>query len=190
MITIIGVGALGSHVALLLRNEKEPMKVVDFDRVEQKNTQAQFHTKMSLGRNKAEALSQALHGMFGVRVGSVPHKLTTDNATAILGGSKLLLDCTDNISTRLLISTACRKFNVPCLHGCLSAAGDFARIVWEEHFMPDAEGEEAQATCIDGEHLPFFAAAAAFMAVEAQQFLKGGRKRSFQLTPAGVIRLA
>ena len=190
MIVIIGVGALGSHVALFLRNMEEGIKIVDFDRVEQKNILAQFHSKMGLGRNKAQALSQALQGVFGVKVEPVAHRLSLDNATAILGGAKLLLDCTDNISTRLLISTACRKKNIPCLHGCLSAAGDFARVVWEEHFMPDAEGEEAQATCIDGEHLPFFAAAAAYMAIEAQQFLKGGRKRSFQLTPAGVIRLA
>lgn len=190
MITVVGVGALGSHVALLLRNEEIGLKVVDFDRVEQKNTQAQFHSRMSLGKNKAQSLSQALLGLFGVKVASVPHKLTDDNARAVLGASELVLDCTDNIEARKVITHTCRLCKVPCLHGALAASGDFARVFWDEHFVPDAEGPEAAATCVDGEHLPFFAAAAAFMAVEAQHFLETGKKRSFQLTPTGLLRMA
>jgi molybdopterin/thiamine biosynthesis adenylyltransferase len=190
MITIVGVGALGSHVALLLRNEKTGQKVVDFDRVEQKNTQAQFHTIMSLGKNKAQAFSQALQGLFGVQVAFVPHRLTDDNARHLLGASRVVLDCTDNIEARRIITLTCRLCKVPCLHGALSAAGDFARVVWDEHFVPDDEGKDAAATCIDGEHLPFFAAAAAYMAIEVQSFLKTNKKRSWQLTPSGIVRLA
>lgn len=190
MITIVGVGALGSHVGLLLRNEKTGLKVVDFDRVEQKNTQAQFHSKMSLGKNKAQAFAQALLGIFGVVVATVPHKLEDSNARQVLGASRLALDCTDNIAARKVITHTCKLCNVPCLHGALSATGDFARIVWDEHFVPDAEGENAQATCVDGEHLPFFGMAGAVMAIEAQHFLKTGKKRSFQLSPAGIVRLA
>jgi len=189
MITIVGVGALGSHVALLLRNEKAGLKIVDFDRVDAHNIQAQFHTKMSLGKNKAQSLSQAHQGLFGVQVASVPHKLTNDNAAAILGGSELVLDCTDNIEARNTISITC-GLEVPVLHGGLSAAGDFARVVWDEHFVPDAEDKGAGATCVDGEHLPFCAMAGALMAVEAQRFLKTGKKASWQLTPTGIIRLA
>lgn len=190
MITIIGVGALGSHVALLLRNMKEGLKVVDFDRVEQKNIQAQFHTKMSLGKNKAQALSQAFQGMFGVKVECIPHRLTLDNAQGILQSAALIIDCTDNIAARQIITSTCRRHNIPCLHGALSASGDFGRVIWDEHFEPDAEGEGTGATCVDGEHLPFFAAVAAHLAVEVQRFLKTGKKCSYQLTPAGSIRLA
>lgn len=190
MITIIGIGALGSHVALLLRNLEVGLKVVDFDRVEQKNTKAQFHTKMSLGKNKAQAFSQSLLGLFGTKVAAVPHKLTDDNARALLGVSELVLDCTDNIEARKVIIHTCRLCKVPCLHGALAASGDFARVVWDEHFVPDAESNDGVATCVDGEHLPFFAAAASFMALEAQHFLETKKKRSYQLTPAGLVRLA
>ena len=188
MITIIGVGALGSHVALLLRNMKHGLRVIDFDRVEQKNTQAQFHSKMAVGRNKAEALRQAFQGLFGISIEAVSHKLTADNAT-ILTRAELTIDCTDNFVARQIIREQCLKDQTPCLHGSLSADGTFARIMWAEDFVPDAEGADGEATCIDGEHLPFFAAAAAYLAIEAQQFLKTGKKRSFQLTPAGVVRL-
>jgi len=192
MIAIIGVGALGSHVALLLRNMNPTLRLVDFDRVEQKNTQAQFHSKMSLGRNKAQALKQTLEGMFGTCVEAIPHKLSSGNCKELLktGTVDVVLDCTDNIEARRTIKDYCWQHQIPCLHGALSAAGDFARIVWEEHFAPDAEGAEAAATCIDGEHLPFFGMAAALMAVEAQRFLKTKKKRSFQLSPMGIIQLA
>lgn len=192
MIVIVGVGALGSHVALLLRNMNHTLRLVDFDRVEQKNTQAQFHSKMSLGRNKAQALKQALEGLFGTRVEAVPHKFEWNNHRQILEEDvvDVVLDCTDNLKARELVGGCAKSFDMPCLHGALSASGDFARIVWHEHFVPDAEGEEAAATCIDGEHLPFFVLAAALMAVEVQRFMKTKKQRSYQLTPAGIVQLA
>jgi len=188
MITIIGAGALGSHVALFLRNVGE-LEVVDFDRVEQKNILAQFHSKMGLRKNKALALSQSMQGLFGVKVRTVPHRLTKDNWSQILKDADLILDCTDNIAARNLIHEWWDEYAVPVLHGALSADGTFARIVWAEDFTADAEGEDGEATCIDGEHLPFFAMAASLMAGQAQFFLKTGKKMSFQLSPTGIVRL-
>jgi len=189
MIVIVGAGALGSHVALFLRNLERSIVIVDFDRVEQKNVLAQFHTKMGLRKNKAQALSQAIQGMFGVSVSTVPHKITKDNVNMVLDGAELVIDCTDNIEARNTIQGFVTDVDTPCLHGALSADGTFARVMWAEDFVADAEGEDGEATCIDGEHLPFFAAAAAYLAVEAKRFLDTGKKQSFQLTPAGLVRL-
>jgi len=189
-IVIVGVGALGSHLVLLARNWPHPIKVVDFDRVETKNILSQFHTKMASGRNKAQGLQQAMLGMFGLKVDAVPHKLTPDNAKAILGGAGLVIDCTDNAAARRCIQGLVRTEGIPCLHGCLSAAGDFARIVWDEHFKEDEEGTEGAATCENGDNLPFHALAAAQIAINAQVFLKMGMKRSMMLMPDKSIRLA
>lgn len=188
-IVIVGVGALGSHVALLARNWKVQLCVVDFDRIEQKNTQAQFHSKMGLGKNKAQALQQALQGLFGVKVEAIPHKLTDDNAT-VLSPSALVIDCTDNAAARRVIQKHVRKHKIPCLHGALSADGTFGRIVWDELFVADEEGKAGQATCEDGEQLPMFALAAAQVAVAAQRFLKDGTRQSFQVLPSGITRIA
>jgi len=189
-VVIIGVGALGSHVALLGRNWKNPLKIADFDLVEQKNTQAQFHSKMSLRRNKAQALQQALNGLFGIKVEAVPHRLEDSNAEVLLGGAVLVIDCTDNAKARRTIQAFVRKHKIPCLHGALSADGSFGRIVWDEDFVIDEEGKEGQATCEDGEQLPMFALAAAQVAVVAQRFLKDGTRQSFQVMPTGIMRLA
>ena len=190
MITIVGIGALGSHVALFLRNEKAGLKVIDFDRVEMKNTQAQFHSVMSNGKNKALALQQSFQGLFGVKTNAIPYKLEATNAEVVLKDSQLVIDCTDNIRARNVLSGKCFDLKLPLLHGALSASGDFARIVWDDNFVPDAEGGDVQATCVDGEHLPFHGAAAAYLAIEAQRFLKTGKKASWQLTPSGILRLA
>ena len=128
-IVIVGIGALGSHTVLFLRNLKMILKLIDFDKIELKNISAQFHSKMGLGRNKAQALQQALQGLFGVKVEAIPHKLTKDNADALLGGSALVLDCVDNAEARRVIQGCVRKHSIPCLHGALSADGSFGRVV-------------------------------------------------------------
>jgi len=189
-VVVVGAGALGSHLVLFGRNWDCDLKVVDFDRIEQKNTQAQFHSKMGLRRNKAQALQQSLQGLFGRKIEAVPHRLTADNAEQLLGGADLVVDCTDNAQARRDIQALVRKAGVSCLHGALSGDGSFGRVVWDEHFREDEEGSEGEATCEDGEQLPFFALAAAQLAYEAQMFLSSGARRSFQITPAGAVRLA
>lgn len=189
VIVIVGAGALGSHVAMLLRNVKENLKVVDFDRVEQKNIQAQFHTKMGLSMNKAAALGRALQGMFGVQISTIPHKLTKDNVASIMDGARLVIDCTDNIAARKVIQDYCRR-RIPCLHGALSADGTFGQVIWSDHrFVPDPEGKDGAPTCEDGEHLPFFVLVASHMALAAQSFLEKGKKYSLQVSPMGIIRM-
>jgi molybdopterin/thiamine biosynthesis adenylyltransferase len=187
MITIVGAGALGSHVALFLRNEAE-LQIVDFDRVEQKNILAQFHTKMGLRKNKAVALSNTMMGLWGTKVDTVPHKLAKDNVSSVLMDSDLIIDCTDNIAAREVVHEYWDEYAVPTLHGCLGADGTFARVVWADIFAPDAEFGDG-ATCEDGEHLPFISYVSSIMAMVAQDFLKNGRARSYQITPRGLVQI-
>jgi len=186
-LTIIGAGALGSHLALLLRNIDAKTIVIDFDRVERKNTLSQFHTRMTLGQNKAQALARSLHGLFGRRLNAVPHRLTQDNAEALIGGSALVLDCLDNALSRATVQRTVRDLGAPCIHGGLAADGQFGRAVWDEDFIIDSEPAEAAATCEDGEHLPFIALVAATMAHSAQSFLDAGRRQSFHILPNGAV---
>jgi len=189
-ITIVGLGALGSHLVLFSRNWKLPLRGIDFDVVENRNMLAQFHTRMTGRGNKAACLQKTMQGLFGVKIDAVPHKLTRDNVEALLGGSALVIDCTDNAEARYIIQAYVRDREIPCLHGALSASGDFARVVWDEHFVADPEGTAGQATCEDGGQLPFFALAASWLALAAQTFLDKGQKQSFQVMPSGVFRLA
>lgn len=185
-VVVVGVGALGSHVLLFGRNWPARFTVVDFDRVEQKNVLAQFHPKMGVGKNKAQALQQAFQGLFGLKVDAIPHKLGADNVATLLGGADLVLDCVDNAPTRAIIQGYVRAHAIPCLHGAIAADGAYARLMWDPLFTAD-EADEGAATCEDGAHLPFIAMVSAKMAQLAGQFLTGGAQKSCHLLPHGFI---
>lgn len=184
-IVVIGVGALGSHVVQFLRSAGATIKVIDFDRVEQKNVLSQFHGKPNVGKSKVMALQQTMQFLWGVKIEVVPHKLVTDNAENVIGKPDLIIDCLDNGAARRVVQTYARAKNIPCLHGALAADGGFARVVWDEKFVIDDEGTGAGATCEDGEHLPFISLASAHIVCAAQSFLKDGKKGGFEINPGG-----
>lgn len=188
-VTIVGLGALGSHLLLFGRNLGVNFRVIDFDKVESKNVMSQFHTKMGQGKNKAKALQTAMQGLFGIKIQALSSKLMGNNQVQLLSESDLIVDCTDNFKAREIIQEYCQDIALPCLHGCLSADGQMARIVWTEDFRPDQEDVEGGATCEDGEHLPFHAMAGSVMAEVVKAFLRDGTKRSWQLIPGKLMRL-
>ncbi len=184
-ITIVGVGALGSHVALLLRNVAD-LHVIDFDRIEQKNTQSQFHGKPNVGKLKASSFQQTLAFLFGVKVQATTNKLTKDNDQQLLSGSDLIIDCLDNGEARRVVQGFARKTSTPCLHGALAADGGFGRAVWDSKFEIDETAAGDGATCEDGQHLPFIAVTSSYIAFAAQEYLTEGRTRSYNVFPGGV----
>jgi predicted ThiF/HesA family dinucleotide-utilizing enzyme len=187
-VVIVGVGALGSHVVMFLRNAGATLKCVDFDRVDQKNVASQFHTKMGVGKSKVEALKQTMLGLFSIKIEGVPHKLTEDNAKELLGGADLVVDCLDNAPSREVVQEFVRAAGIPCLHGALDAEGSFGRAAWDEVFRIDSGSLPGTATCEDGGFLPFIAVVASYIAFAANVFLTTGDKIGFEITPGGSIR--
>lgn len=187
VITIVGVGALGSHLVQLLRNERVGVRIVDFDRIEQKNTASQFHGKPHVGKTKVESLKQTVKLLWGSNLTGFPVKLTKDNVHELLGGSDLVIDCVDNGEARRLIQGYVRAEGLPCLHGALDATGSFGRAVWTSNFSIDDE-VAGMATCENGVHLPFISITAAYLAYAVQQFLSSGKQYSFNISPGGVFR--
>lgn len=187
-VTIVGVGALGSHVVQILRNMEVNFRVIDFDRVERKNVLSQFHPKSTVGKLKAQGLQQTMKFLYGVNIEPITHKLTADNATELLGNADLVIDCLDNGASRRVVQGFVREAGIPCLHGALDANGTFGRVCWDEGFQIDDEDAEGAATCEDGEHIAFIVAVSAYLARAAQEFLLNGRKIGWQIHPQGFIR--
>ncbi len=185
-IVVVGVGALGSHVVQLLRNVDCKIKVVDFDRVEQRNVSAQFHAKGAVGKLKVQGLQQTMKFLFGRRIEAVSHKLVNDNIDELLNGAMVIVDCVDNGDTRRLIQGHARKRNIACVHGALAADGSFGRVVWDEHFQVDDTPVDGAVTCEDGEHLPFIAIVSAYLAQSTIRYLKDKEQIGFQIHPGGV----
>jgi len=185
-VTIVGVGALGSHLVQFLRSEDIEIRVVDFDRVEQKNVQSQFHSKPSVGKLKVDALKQSMQFLYGRKIHTIPHKLVSDNVGALLQGD-LIIDCLDNGEARRIIQGHARETNTPCLHGALAPDGSFGRVIWDKQFVIDDEAGQGAATCENGEFLPFIAVTSAYLARSAQIFLANGKQTGFSISPTGVV---
>ncbi|HEY8097445.1 MAG TPA: ThiF family adenylyltransferase [Methylobacter sp.] len=183
-VIILGVGALGSHVTYLLRNEAD-LKVCDFDRIEMKNVLAQFHFKGSVSKNKAIALKDGIKFLFGKVIEAVPYKFDLNNVKEICSNTDLVIDCFDNGESRRLVQDYCHINRKPCLHGALSADGTFGRVIWNEEFRIDDEPKSGTPTCEGGEHLPFISIVSGFIAKAAQEFLTSKKKVSYNVYSGG-----
>lgn len=185
-ITVVGVGALGSHFVQFLRSEDVRIKVIDFDRVEQKNVASQFHGKPSVGKLKVHSLQQGMKFFFSTKIDVVPHKLTSDNVSELLRG-ELIVDCLDNAEARTLVQEHVRASGQACLHGALAPGGEFGRVVWDDRFSIDSEAGMGEETCENGEFLPMIAITAAYLARATQLFIHDNKQVGFEITPTSVF---
>lgn len=189
VVTVVGVGALGSNLIPLLRSVNVSIRAIDYDRVEQKNIMSQFHAKSSVGKNKVLALQQTMQFLFGSKIQIIPHKLTSDNDNQLLSGSSLVVDCLDNGEARRLVQNFVRRSHIPCLHGALAANGEFGLSMWDEDFQIDDEPATGAVTCENGNHLPFISIVASYLATSIQRFFDTGKKTGFQVYTNGVTRI-
>ena len=119
-VLIVGTGGLGCPVALYLAAAGVgTLALVDDDVVEESNLQRQvLHSQASVGTlkvNSAEAAIKALNPT--VKVVKHPVRLTSDNAETLLAGYDVVVDGSDNFTTRYLINDACVRLGVPLVHG-------------------------------------------------------------------------
>lgn len=187
-VLVVGVGALGSHAVQFCRSLGATLRIIDFDRVEQKNVLSQFHGKPHVGKAKVEAMKQTMNFLWGVKVETIPHKLVLENVDQLLGKADLIVDCLDNGAARRLVQGFARRTKAPCIHGALAADGTFGRVIWDESFVIDDEAGAGAATCEDGEHLPFIALTSAYLARSIQEFLRDGKKIGFHVHAVGAYR--
>lgn len=184
-IVVVGVGALGSNFLQFARNLDADFTVIDHDRVEIKNTKSQFHAKTSVGRNKTQSLQQLMQMCWGIKINTIPHKLTENNVKQLLGEADLVVDCLDNAPSRQLVQDFVRANDIPCLHGALAANGEFGKVQWDDTFV--VEETKGGATCEDGEELPFIIRTASYMAASVADFLATGKQPGYQILRTGSI---
>src|SRR3989344_5298762 len=107
-IAIIGLGGTGCIVALLLaRMAPKKLVIMDRDVVEATNLERQIiYNKEDVGKGKVEAASQKLSEWCAVEshfTDLMPRTIP------LLDHADLIIECTDNNETRLLINDYCKK---------------------------------------------------------------------------------
>lgn len=188
-IVFCGVGALGSNAVVACRNLEATLVLVDFDRVESKNTLSQAFVKQSVGKNKADALKLQLANFWGVKAEAFGVRVTEDNVATLCGSADLVVDAFDNAKSRRLLSTWARSAQKPLVHAAVSADGTFGMVRWDEQFTADEESAEGQATCEGAEHLPIIAAIASALARAIQDFVKKAEKKDAMISLSGVTTI-
>lgn len=119
-VLIVGVGGLGSPVAMYLAAAGiGHLILVDDDVVELTNLQRQIvHTTETLGKPKVESAKSALSGLNpDTRITTINRRLTDEELAEQIARVDLVLDCTDNFSTRFAINDACVAHKKPLVSG-------------------------------------------------------------------------
>lgn len=121
-VLVVGAGGLGSPVLLYLAAAGVgQLGVVEQDQVDVSNLQRQvlFDTAQ-VGQSKAQqavARLRALNPHPQYRAWDLT--LTSVNALEVLAEYQLIIDCTDNLATRYLLSDACVILGKPLVYGAI-----------------------------------------------------------------------
>lgn len=141
-ITICGAGAIGANLSEnLARSGFKQLKIIDRDRIEERNLSTQPYYQSDIGAYKATMLTNSLYRALGIAVDGVTKELTEDNCHKFLKNSHLVIDAFDNSNSRQLIKDYCLKYQLPCLHVGLQS--DYAEVIWNDLYrVPSATNDD------------------------------------------------
>lgn len=121
-ILIVGSGALGGVIAnQLVRAGVGNIKIIDRDYVEISNLQRQFlfdEEDVKMSKPKAIAAKEKLVAINSdVNIEAIVGNVSSENIEELIEGVDVVLDGTDNFSTRFLLNDICFKRNIPYSYG-------------------------------------------------------------------------
>ncbi|GBE88449.1 Adenylyltransferase and sulfurtransferase uba4 [Sparassis crispa] len=119
-VAVVGAGGLGCPaLQYLAAAGVGRLAIIDHDVVELSNLQRQIlHTERTVGVPKATSAAEAVKQINSrVRVDAITTALTRTNALASLAPYDIILDCTDNLPTRYLLSDTAVRLHRPLVSG-------------------------------------------------------------------------
>lgn len=122
-VLIVGAGGLGSPVSLYLAAAGVGnIGIIDADTVSLSNLQRQImHRNCDIDTPKVKSAQRAMSDINPeIEVTTYQFFLTADNAEEIFSGYDLIMDCTDNFDTRLLINDTCVSMGKTFIYGGVS----------------------------------------------------------------------
>jgi adenylyltransferase/sulfurtransferase len=154
-VLVIGAGGLGCPVCLYLcAGGVGRIGVVDGDEIEGSNIHRQvLYTEAQEGLSKAQTTCAQMRKINSRIISDAyPFRLTNENALDIISKYDVIVDCTDNVPTRYLISDCCAVTRKPLVCGsaialegqvtayCFSSTSPCLRCVFPSPPNPTAVG--------------------------------------------------
>lgn len=181
-VLLIGMGGLGCAAApYLVASGVGSITLVDDDTIDRSNLQRQIlYREADIGQSKAAQAAASLRQLNSeISIQALRQRLSADELTTLVGQYSLVLDCTDNLSSRNAINAACVNAKVPLVSGAairfegqvasFSMQGDGACY----HCLSQLFGEQ-QLTCMEAGILsPVVGVIGSMQALEAVKILAG-----------------
>lgn len=123
-VLIVGVGGLGSPIALYLTGAGVgTIGLVDDDVVSETNLQRQvLYSEPELGLPKAIQAQKRLSALnSNVHITAYPTRLTAENAKELISAYDIVVDGCDNFETRYLIDKTCKELDKVYVYGAIRA---------------------------------------------------------------------
>ena len=182
-VLIVGLGGLGSPVALYLAAAGVgELHLADFDTVDLTNLQRQIiHDGSQVGMAKVDSAMARLAAL-NPQIRLVPHRtaLDVDSLAAVVNSVDLVLDCSDNFTTREAVNAACVAAGKPLVSGAaIRLEGQLAVFDPRDAASPCyhclyGHGSEAELTCSEaGVVGPLVGLVGSLQALEALKLLAG-----------------
>lgn len=121
-VLIIGAGGLGVAVLpYLAAAGLGEIGIIDDDRIEVTNLQRQvIYKSSSVGKSKVlEASAMALELNPSIKINAITEKLDSKNAISLFEHYDIMVDATDNLTTKYLINDACCVTKKPFVYGSI-----------------------------------------------------------------------
>lgn len=121
-VLVIGAGGLGSPVIQYLAAAGTgTLGVADFDEVELHNLNRQvIHNENSVGTSKVKSAEGFVKNLnHQINFIGIEQKITAENAEEILSRFDIIVDGSDNFSTRYLVNDTCVKLGKPLVYGSI-----------------------------------------------------------------------
>lgn len=172
-VTVVGAGGLGSPVLTYLAVAGVGyIRIIDDDEVNITNLNRQFlHGESDLGKKKADSAAETLRALnSGIKIEPVCACLTEENAEELLSSAEVVVDCVDNIKTRLIVNEMCLRKRIPLVEGGITGFYGFVTDILPEYACLECLGYKES---MDKEEIPAIGACTGVIgALQAGEALK------------------
>lgn len=121
-IVVIGCGGIGgATIEILSRMGVGKLTVIDKDVFDFSNLNRQVMSNLiTIGKSKSEVTKDTIRFINPyVEVDYFDKELNENNVEEIFAGADIIIDALDNLLTRVIVSRASRKLNIPFIHGAV-----------------------------------------------------------------------
>jgi molybdopterin/thiamine biosynthesis adenylyltransferase len=182
-VLIVGAGGLGSPAAMYLAAAGiGSITIYDNDEVDLSNLQRQIaHHTSDIGTDKVISTRQTLNKLNpDVNVRAVKQRLTGEQLDLEVINADVVLDCSDNFSTRFAINNACVKHQTALVSGAaIRFEGQVSVFTPGFNNSPcynclyNSDGEELQNCATNGVIAPITGIVGSIQALEAMKLIMG-----------------